>query len=766
MNNKLFTLLLAGSMGMMSQINAQNSNATFTVPVKNGSVFTNLSEKHLDRAYISQNLVQLLGLSNKHSFTKATETGDQLGFTHIGYQQYFQGILVDNGLILVHYKNGIANSINGNIAQISTLNTQASITGKLAYSKAKEALEITKVIKEYPSKLVIASVGTKKLPQFALAYKVRVDGKTTKGKVVMMNVYIDASTGKALKKINLIASADVNATAHTMYSGTQTIVTDNAIPGTYILKDNARKIITLDATGADMDSLGTGPDFFLNAKNVTNSTTSWIESNALTSITLNTASNDLAFYLDPSLGGILSSIVLKDTSNSLANVKYQSWPDIRFDVASTADLPITSKNLFIFPNGDTTLIGSFGILDFSSQSESLLYPGYFGIKNLTAGSHVWSDGQGNTGSYTIASAKNPALDAHWGMERTHDFYKQTFNRNSYDGNGSTLTNYVNGVWPTLGYQNNAAALPYPYFSMVYGLGDGDQMNPLVALDVMGHEFTHMVTETNGNGGLDYTDESGALNESFSDIMGTSIEFFAKGNNANWLIGEDCVTAAGGGDFRSMSNPKTASSPQPDTYLGEFWDTSDPHYNSGVQNKWFYLLSAGDTGTNDNHDSYHVYGIGIDKAEQIAYRNLTQYLTPSATYMDAYAGSIQAAKDLYGDTSDAYHSVRNAWYAVGIGDADTTAPAPPPVITAINQTNIYAQHLQLFPNPASGKVTITSDLDKKITATIVNAVGVKVLSLTINKGANDINIHPLSKGIYFIKYDTGNDLGYVQKLSIY
>jgi len=116
--------------------------------------------------------------------------------------------------------------------------------------------------------------------------------------------------------------------------------------------------------------------------------------------------------------------------------------------------------------------------------------------------------------------------------------------------------------------------------------------------------------------------------------------------------------------------------QPDTYLGENWiipssvciknnDYCGVHRNSGVQNYWFYLLAEGGTGTNDNGFNYNLLGIGKEKAARIAYRNLTAYLTPSATYIDARQGSIQAAIDLFGVNSFEEKQTRDAWQAVGV-----------------------------------------------------------------------------------------------------
>ena len=132
--------------------------------------------------------------------------------------------------------------------------------------------------------------------------------------------------------------------------------------------------------------------------------------------------------------------------------------------------------------------------------------------------------------------------------------------------------------------------------MYYGYGDGAYMNPVVSLDIMAHEFTHLVTSQNGNGGLDYLNESGALNESFSDIMAMGVKKYTYGST-NWTIGEDVMIAEP--YLRSMKNPKSAG--QPDTYGKGTWlpSTSTPnddndkggvHTNSGVQNFWFYRLN--------------------------------------------------------------------------------------------------------------------------------------------------------------------------------
>ena len=264
---------------------------------------------------------------------------------------------------------------------------------------------------------------------------------------------------------------------------------------------------------------------------------------------------------------------------------------------------------------------------------------------------------------------NPAqdevgTDAHWGAEWTYDYFWNKFGRNSYDDKGATIYSYVH-----YGKKYNNAF--WNGFAMTYGDGDSSVFTPLTSIDVCGHEIAHAVTSNSA--GLIYRNESGALNESFSDIFGNAIEKYARPAKTSWKIGED-ITPSGNG-LRHMHNPKGRG--HPDTYKGKNWrtgtaDNGGVHSNSGVQNFWFYLLSEGGNGTNDNGDSYSIDSIGINKAERVAYRNLTTYLTASSDYSEARYFAIRSAEDLFGGCSDEVIAVTNAWYAVGVGNAYDSA----------------------------------------------------------------------------------------------
>lgn len=254
-----------------------------------------------------------------------------------------------------------------------------------------------------------------------------------------------------------------------------------------------------------------------------------------------------------------------------------------------------------------------------------------------------------------------AMDIHWGMQKTIEYYGERFNRNSIDDKGMTIiglahlgTNVENASW-TGGWAQ-------------FGDGYG---TPYVGLGITAHELTHGVTGLTAD--LIYQGESGAMNESFSDIFGTCVEFYVGKDKKEdiWMLGSELYTH---GSMRNMGNPKAQG--QPDTYGGINWvsptnvsyDNGGVHINSGITNYWFYLLSEGGQGVNDLNNSYDVKAIGLTKAEKIAYITLTEYLSPSSNFSDMRQATLMVTEDLYGIGSEEYKQVSNAWYAIGIGTA--------------------------------------------------------------------------------------------------
>jgi bacillolysin len=337
---------------------------------------------------------------------------------------------------------------------------------------------------------------------------------------------------------------------------------------------------------------------------------------------------------------------------------------------------------------ETTLSGSSYILSETGRGSGIQTynmnkgTSYASAVNFTDADNNWTDAEFNN-----ANKDNAALDAHWGAEKTYDYWKNIHNRNSYNNSGAKINSYVH-------YSSNYNNAYWDGSRMTYGDGSGTGgFNALTSLDVCGHEIGHAVCSSTSN--LTYSYESGAMNEGFSDIWAACIENYANVGKQIWLVGEDIEMRSGHVALRSMSNPKAEG--QPDTYQGTNWytgsgDNGGVHTNSGVLNHWFYILSVGKSGTNDKGNSYNVTGISIAKAEKIAFRLESVYLTASSNYANARTGAIQSAVDLYGAGSPEEIATTNAWYAVGVGAAysggssDTTAPTAPTNLAASGTTS--------------------------------------------------------------------------------
>ncbi len=372
----------------------------------------------------------------------------------------------------------------------------------------------------------------------------------------------------------------------------------------------------------------------------------------------------------------------------------------------------------------------YGTVDITTEA----YNGGYRLHDCTRGQGIETYDCDNTGTWASnevtdddnhwdsgTALQKTACETHWVTEKVYDYFDQVHQRNSFDGNGGKIRSYVNFNLEEYGFPNNINAF-WNGVHLTYGNGNGTEYGPLTAIDIIGHEIVHALTQYTAN--LVYRYESGALNESFSDIFGTAIEFFAHPESGDWFLGEDANLTGNGS--RSMADPHIFNDPK--TYKGNYWvnqsdcnagvlnDYCGIHSNSGVQNHWFYLLSEGGSGTNELDTDFDVTGIGIQKAAAIAYRNLTIYLTSTANYADARQGSIQAAMDLYGETSTEVEQVRKAWCAVGVGQC--------------NDTNKSISVL----TPNGGETFLNGDI-VPITWNTNGIIGLVKLEYSINNGVN-------------------------------
>ncbi|NQZ10644.1 MAG: M4 family metallopeptidase [Algicola sp.] len=259
-----------------------------------------------------------------------------------------------------------------------------------------------------------------------------------------------------------------------------------------------------------------------------------------------------------------------------------------------------------------------------------------------------------------------AQRAHDGAESVYDFYLDRFGRKGIDDNDMTAVSSVHlGVDIGNAFWTGA--------QMIYGDGDGFYLKDMtLAFDIIGHELTHGVTQYTAN--LVYANASGALNEAFSDILGAAAKAYHLGTTQpTWLLGQEVLTDNFPRDaFRYMNNPTL------DNYSRDWWPeripyTTEPgrdndqggvHGNSGIANLAFVLLTDG--GKHPRKKSpLHVPSLGLAKSEQIFYRALSTYLTPSSDFAAARAATTQAAYDLYGPRE--INAVNRAWCAVGVGE---------------------------------------------------------------------------------------------------
>jgi vibriolysin len=295
-----------------------------------------------------------------------------------------------------------------------------------------------------------------------------------------------------------------------------------------------------------------------------------------------------------------------------------------------------------------------------------VYPQIFFAENR----RVYTTGGGTSlpGTLKRSEGQAPSSDvdvngAYDGTGDAYEAYRGFWNRDSYNNAGGALvssvhysTNYCNAYWS--GTQ------------MVYGDGDASQgCAPLArSVDVTAHELTHGVTASES--GLNYSGESGGMNEAMSDIFGAFVEAWTDGGKTGtlavsadtWKIGEDVLPPA----LRFMCDPAA------DGYSKDVWSSTvgsaDVHYSSGVGNLAFCLLAKGGTHPRGK-TAVVVPAIGMDKAIRILYKAQTDILTSTAKYATVRTAMQQAATDLGYDqaTSDA---VGCAWAAVAVG----TAPA--------------------------------------------------------------------------------------------
>lgn len=321
-----------------------------------------------------------------------------------------------------------------------------------------------------------------------------------------------------------------------------------------------------------------------------------------------------------------------------------------------------------------------------------------------------NDNNWTAAEFNNSQQDNAALDVHFNMQIVSDYWKTVHNRSSWDDANAPLRSYIHVASRC---NNDSVPMDNAFWSgsaMYYGdgsfgtTGNGCTKNfkPLVCLDVTAHEVGHAISQSANS--LIYRWESGALSESFSDMWGAIIEQWGKEQNATisagkstWLIGEE-MTGVPGKGIRNMQAPGTGFS-HPSTYHDALWqfctfrggcfptnnnDNGGVHTNSGVINKWFYLVTEGEAGNNTMGVPYNVTGMGMVKSRNLIYLTALN-LTPNAGFSTAMAVSLNAAVALYGTGSAELETVKSAWRAVGVDSATWNISNTPAFAASNNES---------------------------------------------------------------------------------
>ncbi len=348
---------------------------------------------------------------------------------------------------------------------------------------------------------------------------------------------------------------------------------------------------------------------------------------------------------------------------------------------------------------------------------------------MTDADDVWGTGAGS-------NTQTAGADAAYGAQETWDFYKNTFGRSGIKNDGVAAysrvhysTAYVNAFWDD------------SCFCMTYGDGSGST-HALTSLDVAGHEMSHGVTSNTA--GLNYTGESGGLNEATSDIFGTGVEFYANNSSdvGDYLIGEKIDINGDGTPLRYMDKPSKDGGSADSWYSGV--GNLDVHYSSGPANHMFYLLSEGSgtkvingtTYTSSTSDGVAVAGIGRAAALQIWYKALTTYMTSSTNYASARTAALNAAAALYGTSSAQYAGVGNAFAGINVG-SHITVPTSGVTVT----------------NPGSQSSTVGTAVSLQVSASSTNSGSLTYAAtglptgLSISSSTGAITGTPTTAGTY-------------------
>lgn len=249
-----------------------------------------------------------------------------------------------------------------------------------------------------------------------------------------------------------------------------------------------------------------------------------------------------------------------------------------------------------------------------------------------------------------------ALDVHWTLQQIYDVLKNEYGYYSFNGANAAINAYIKSGTET-GF--------YPYYNELhYGQGD-NIFGPMASVDIIGHEFGHAILYHTTHWQNNNSDR-GALHEGFGDVWGIVFEHHITPNSDIWKTGEDVMIGYDcERDFSYPENPN-AHTKIASTYNYGLYNIGDVHVKGGIASHWFQLLVNGGNGTNEKGDTYTVYPVGFDLAEELfTYTVLNNsYLDNCSTFVQVRQAFVDAASDM--ENPFLAMQISNAWYAVGVG----------------------------------------------------------------------------------------------------
>lgn len=695
-------LLLTLALGLMSAAQAQEANGHFSMRYAGGVTVTDLE---------GFCRTQLPDLCEGSTFETTRDVTDRQGVRHVTMQQYVNGVRSSGKTMNIHVRDGRILSINGNVLTQTMASPAIGAAQCQASRPAAEVLRqagLPETLAEHAELVVVEHEGVARR-----AYRVLCG---------MERMLIDAETGEVLARKSIIQhwgvpeGEKVSGKGKTFYQGEQEIDLAKLADGSYTLLDYGRKIYTLDASYEALVSNGfdwskqqrmsalngmywptvvPDPDDeehvirqfeeFESACNLyRNDSPDWVSPANSPCI------DSLTYYLDaPEQSEVNGELVFAEIFLDSEGNRVRT-DTVRVEgKQTTLHLPQTvtfgdRHKVLVFllvyspeTNEDKTL--GYEVVGECSNMQTIYMSDYPDPQTEEEYQQLMQDilDYGYLNVHISTKCTTPMLDVQWGVARVYDYYRDVYGLNSFDNEGTEIYCFVNTpevIFPAL----NAAALELETKGapgiMLYGLGQwideaGFFINPFVALQVIGHEYTHLVAR-----GLatDKEDQEGcyakALNESFADIMCLAIE-----REVTWFDTWNICEALmpGGIGVRAFDIPEVYG--HPSSYLDENFDTKtyEEHRNAGVQNHMFYLLVTGDEGVNSLGQHYAVTPMDRDEAEALAFSTLYNHTFAEMNYEDAAKAWVDAAIEMFGEESEQVKSVRQAWAAVGLGNDDVT-----------------------------------------------------------------------------------------------